>query len=695
MKRAGTAILFAALLMGACARERTIPVESYPGAPVVLISIDALRSDHLPAYGYRHVRTPNIDAFRRDSVLFLSAWSHCPMTLPSHVSMLTGLLPVQHGVRDDVGFRFDGTVHDSLPSILRGHGYATGAAVSSSVLRGEAGLGPLFDVYDDAIEPQPGATLADPQRPGSVTERRAEKWIAANAGKPFFYFFHIYEPNVPQDPPEPFHSRYRSHYDGEIATSDAIVGNLLAFLKTQGIYDRAIVILTSDHGEGLGEHGEQQHAILVYRETLQVPLLVKLPHSRFRGRETAATAQLADLMPTVLGLLGIPVPKESSQTSLLSLLEKHPPARQVYAESLYPRYHFGWSELRSLIDSRWQLIQSSKPELYDLQNDPAEKRDVAGGQRRVVASMKQTLANYGTAIPSIGSADPETASKLAALGYIGSARDRESGLLPNPRDEIASLEEFDRGLELQSKGRGEEAIAVFRSMVARAPSMQEAWGELTRAFVQSGRLDEAVVAGKEGLARANIFEPDLALTVAELDLDLGNLDDASKLANVAVAESPRRGRALLFHIALARKDLATANAFAQAAASAADPLPADILLTAEVSIARGDAAAALEAVDAAARRATDLEFGKVYGLEFLRAEALARAGRVGDAKQAYRREIELFPNDVRAYANLAVLEFVSGKRRASEAVLAAMMHANPTPAARDLAKKTRQAFIVP
>src|SRR4051812_11069454 len=196
--------------LASCRRAEQVRFEN---APVVLISIDTLRADHLPAYGYRSVETPHLDAFRRDAVLFRNAYSHCPMTLPSHVSMLTGLLPTEHGVRDNAGFHFDGAQYPSLPRLLHDRGYATGAAVSSFVLRGETGLGPLFDAYDDATNARPGAAFRDYQRAGDITETVAEKWIDAHGSVPFFYFFHVYEPHVPYDPPEPFRSRYANAYD--------------------------------------------------------------------------------------------------------------------------------------------------------------------------------------------------------------------------------------------------------------------------------------------------------------------------------------------------------------------------------------------------------------------------------------------------------------------------------------------------
>ena len=682
-------LTFLLLVAASCTREQR--EQRYRGAPVVLVSIDTLRSDHLPAYGYRGVETPNIDAFRNDAILFRHAFSPCPMTLPSHLSMLTGLLPPQHGVRDNVGFFFDGRKFESLPAILRSHGYAAGAAVSSVVLRGETGLAALFDDYDDAIETYPDAPFAEYQRPGGITEQHAEKWIGAHASSPFFYFFHIYEPHVPYDPPEPFRSRYANRYDGEIATADAIVGKLLHFLKTEGLYDRAIIVLCSDHGEGLGDHGEQQHSILVYREVLQIPLLVKLPNSRLAGKVADAPAQLSDIAPTILSLLDLPTPKGSSQVSLLSLIGEHAIDRTIYSESLYGRYHFGWSELRSLIGTRWHLIQSSGSELYDVRSDPGERNDVASLQRRVTNNLCRELEPYGVAIPSVSRVDADTAAKLASLGYIGTARNRV-GSLRNPRDEIGNLEDFRHGLDLVSSGRSNDAIEVFRGILRRSPDMTETWSELARALEQSGLDDRAAEAYKEALTRSSVFLPDIALSLAELDLRRADLKDAELLARAAIPSDRRRATAILVHVALARRDFISAEQIANEAAKAPDSQPVDRLLLSEVAIARGDPESALSIVDTASRQAAQLEMAKVYRLEFLRADALARLGRVHEAQQAYIREIQLFPNDSRAYANLAALQFASGNREASDQTLALMTRVVPTPASRRLAEKTRDAL---
>ncbi|MCU1348184.1 MAG: hypothetical protein JWO56_1214, partial [Acidobacteria bacterium] len=260
--------LFAAILfaLSACTREHATgggtATPSYPNAPVIVISIDTLRADHLPAYGYRGVETPNIDRLRNDAILFTHAYSHVPLTLPSHVALLTGELPPDNGVRNNIGFSFDPAKHSTIPTLLKEKGYATGAAVSAYVLRGNSGLAKAFDFYDDDIAVKTGEVVGRLQRPGAESEAIAEKWIDARAQRPFFFMLHLFEPHSPYEPAPEFRARYAgAPYDGEIATADAVVGKFLDYLKQRGIYDRATIVLLSDHGEGLNEHGEDEHGI--------------------------------------------------------------------------------------------------------------------------------------------------------------------------------------------------------------------------------------------------------------------------------------------------------------------------------------------------------------------------------------------------------------------------------------------------
>ena len=303
------------LAVAGCSRgDRPAAPPRFSGAPVVLISIDTLRSDRLPAYGYTKVRTPNLDRFAADAWLFEKAFAPTPMTLPSHTTMLTGMLPPEHGVRNNSGFVFRGDLHPSLPRLLKAGGYATGAAVSTYVLRHETGLGALFDHYEDSVPTTPGVATVRYQRSGETTLAFAKEWVDGHAAGPFFLFFHIFEPHLPYEPAPKFLAEYGATYEGEVATADAIVGELLEHLRSLGLYDKTLIVLASDHGEGLGEHGEQQHSLLLYREAIQVPLLVKLPGSSGGGTRVAAPVQLSDILPTVTATLGLPTPAGGSGT---------------------------------------------------------------------------------------------------------------------------------------------------------------------------------------------------------------------------------------------------------------------------------------------------------------------------------------------------------------------------------------------
>ncbi|HJQ38576.1 MAG TPA: sulfatase-like hydrolase/transferase [Thermoanaerobaculia bacterium] len=623
-------LLIAFLLASACTRRDARPAPpSLNGAPVILISIDTLRADHLPAYGYRNVATPAIDALASESLVFENAYAHCPMTLPSHVSMLTGLLPPEHGVRNNLGFRLHASQHPSVPQLLKANGYATGAAVSSYVLRGDTGLRDAFDFYDDSVSPPAGAAFAEYQRSGAVTTAIAQQWIAGQQAKPFFFFLHLYEPHVPYDSPT-------KSYDGEIAVADTILGNFFRFLKEKGIYDRALIVLTSDHGEGLGDHGEEQHSILLYREAIHVPLIVKLPERR-AGRITGVAASV-DIARTIADMANLPL-KTTSAVSLFQL----PAEREVYAETLYPYLQLGWSDLRSVISTRFHYIESPRPELYDLQRDPAERDNVIEKERRKAAALRTSLARYPqtAAVPVV---DSEAASRLSALGYIGNVRSRpDPRTLPNPRDSIGILGDLQKGFRLADEQRFQEAVVVLEDIVKRQPRMVEVWIRLGQVHAAMGNHERALEDYKRASQAAGVFSPEIVAMIGDAALEAGRWDEAERI-----------GR----------------------------ELPDDVLL-AETLASRGDYAGALQAVG---RVRTP-----VYGADAIRGEIYARTDHPREAIAAFEREIAVFPSNRLAYARLALLHFAMGDRKNGDRVLQRLVTANPTPVARDLAKRTRDA----
>jgi choline-sulfatase len=636
-----------ALLAFACGGDEEIrqPL-AFPRAPIVLISIDTLRSDHLPAYGYNGVETPHLDALADDGVVFEQAWSHCPMTLPSHVSMLTGLLPTEHGVRNNAGFTWDTKAHESLPQILARNGYETGAAVSSYVLRADTGMRSAFAFYDDVAAPAGDAAFVEYQRTGDVTANAAEQWLNGVRAKPFFLFLHLYEPHVPYAPPEPYRSRYANAYDGEIAAADAIVGRFIDSLKKRGLYDDAIVIVTSDHGEGLGDHGEQQHSILLYREAIQVPLIVKLPRGTRKGERIANPVGLFDIAPTLAQLTGVSMKASPKAANLFDA----PASRNLYAETIYPYLQLGWSDLRTIVNERWQLIEGPKPELYDHVADSLEKKNVLDENRRIASALINDARSYPPATKVQASIDAETASKLASLGYIGTVRDRpDPRTLPNPNEAVAILDTMQQAFALASEKRHAEAIASFEAILQRFPKMQEVRVRLAESQAAIGRTDDAIASYRAALASSDVVMPEILLALGELCVRAQKLDDAAEIAQAARTTNPAQASALEARVAIARGDLRRAIARSEEAERVAmRPLP---------------------------------------GMSMLRGEAYARMEKPREAIDAYRSEISAFPSNAEAYARLAVVLFLTGDRAGFESTLNALARIDPA-----MAQRTRAAF---
>lgn len=682
------ATLVAMLLAGCGKSERPAPVApaaAFSRAPVIVISIDTLRSDRLPAYGYTKVETPAIDAFRAESILFERAYSPSPMTLPSHLSMLSGMLPATHGVRNNIGYTFDESKHFYLPCHLRQAGYATGAAVSTYVLRSESGASACFDFFEDAIDPRGSAArFTSQQRPGEGTLAVSLPWIAAHASEPFFFLFHIYEPHAPYEPIEPFLSRYADAYDGEVATADAIVGRFLDGLRANGVLDRAIVILTSDHGEGLGDHGEEQHSVLLHRELIQVPLMIRLPGAARAGETITSPVQLTDLVPTVLDLLGRRVDDAFEGDALLS--GAIPPDRPIFAETLYPRIHLGWSDLASLIVGPHHLIDGPRPELYNLVADPGETNDLAAAERRTLASLRAAIAPFRVPMQPLEAIDPEAARQLSALGYVGSPASRE-GPLPDPKEKLRDLETIRGALLAARDGRTAEAERTLRELVAASPRMAEGWAKLAEVLTMAGDDAGAVDAWRQALSVSPIKPPDLVLDAGHAALRAGRHDEALSLANAAKVSVPTRAWDLEARVEIARGRFAEAERAARRALH--EPMqPPDQVLLATTIQRQGRFGEALAILDDAERTARSGGTWPVLGLDALRADTYARTEEIEKAKAAYQREIESFPANLDAWSRYAILVFLEDGLPEVERLLERMARANPGPAARIKAATT-------
>ncbi len=614
--RSRAAVVALAMLAAACSRPAASSAK--PGAPVVLISVDTLRADHLPAYGYGGVRTPALDALARDSIVFENAYCQAPLTLPSHATLLTGLLPSQHGVRDNVGFRLAGT-HPTLATALKARGYATGAAVSSFALRRDRGLAAGFDLYDDQF----GADSPD-ERPGAETVKRLESFADSNPGKPLFLFLHLYEPHTPYLAAEPFRTEYASRpYDGEVAASDAAVGGFLAHLKKSGLYNRAIIVFASDHGEGLGDHGEDEHGVFLYRETIRVPLFVKFPGSRGAGSRVRAPVGLIDVFPTIAETAGVPDDGGRPGLSLSRLAGPSAPAtRRIYSETLYPRLQLGWSDLAALTDDRFSYIEAPRPELYDLVADPAQKNDLAESRPPALRSMRAELLTLRDSVASPEKSAAEELEKLGSLGYIrvdpGSAGKRD---LPDPKDRVAELRDYKRLFDLFYAKRNDEAIALARRMLSANPQILSVSRILATSLERKGRPAEAAGVLEAALSRSDRTgsAEDVVQSAEELATLLSRSADPAR-AEKTLSDLVKRG-------------------------VAGEPVRREL---ARLLHRRGRPAEALAVLPGAGTSADSATLD-VYGA------VLADSGRLDEARRAFTRALEIEPGRADVLLHLGML----------------------------------------
>jgi tetratricopeptide (TPR) repeat protein len=669
--------------------------------PIVIISIDTLRADRLPAYGYAAGRTPAIDALAREGVLFERAYTHSPQTLPAHVSMLSGRLPQQHGVRDNVGFKVDRRVR-LLPNWLRERGYATGGVVSSAVLREETGFGAPFDFFDGRMPPaRGGASLDEAQRGGFESVAIAREWVRQRTSPAWFLFLHLYEPHAPYLPPEQYAGL--SAYDGEIAHVDAIVGEFLQDLRRNNIYGDTMILLLSDHGEGLGDHGEQEHGLFLYEESVRVPLIVKLPRGRSAGARVSQVVQHTDLVPTLLDLAGAAVPADLPGRSLRPLLEGRSQGwaeRSVYSEALFGRYHFGWSEIFALTDSRYRFIQAPRSELYDLQMDPRERNNLASAQPRAAAGMGGALARVigGADVQAPAPVTPEIRDRLASLGYIGpqsgAMTARPTDRLPDPKDKVHVLARYQTAMTHVAHGKLNDAVALLRDIVREEPGMANVWLTVGRLLLRQGRSTEAVDAFKRYIRqRPSSADGLLEASAALLSLErfAESVAHAELAAKVAKEHADRLASyEMLARIALATRDAAAARKYAATAASIDPAFPLSDYVEGRLAYNAGRFDQALASLVRAveASRSHTLP---IRGLHLYAGDAWAHLERFDEAEREFHEEIRLFPESTFAYLSLANLYQAFGRIEEAEQVLDAMLGAVPSADAQAAARKLRAA----
>ncbi len=470
------------------------PALEVPGPPnVLLVSIDTLRADRLGAYGYELAETPRIDALARSGTRFATAISPAPLTLPSHATLLTGLDPVSHGVRHNGVFRLPES-RMTLAERLHEAGYATGAVVSSSVLAARYGLSQGFDSYqDDVVMDEQRVARGGEQLDAARVSDKALAWLTG-AREPFFLFVHYYDPHASYRPPAPFDARFADRpYDGEIAYVDQQLGRVLDALEASGRSGRTWVVVTADHGESLGEHGETTHAYSIYDATQHVPLLVRGPGVP-AGRVVEGVVRLADVAPTLLAGAGLAAASEADGEDLAPLWRDgaEPSSRTAYAETLATEIDHGWSPLHALRTDSQLYIRAPRPELYDVRRDPAQLDDRGSGAesaQALAAALEARLAATGAAEALVP--DDETRRQLQALGYaLPADAPPRTGL--DPKDGLHALARYHEAEAANHAGRFVEGEAILTALVAEQPRSASFRSALAATYLAMGRPADAL-----------------------------------------------------------------------------------------------------------------------------------------------------------------------------------------------------------
>ncbi len=663
-------------------------------ANVVVITVDTLRRDHLAPYG-AGFDTPAASRLAREGAVFDHAVSQVPLTLPSHSSIFTGLYPPHHAVRDNGGFVLGKDV-TTLAERLEAQGYATAGFVSSYVLHSRWGIAQGHQTYDDQFDYAglESRSLTDVERPAGPVVDAALAWLRGprRSAKPFYLWVHLYDAHWPYEPPQEYRQTAPTPYAGEVMYADAQAARLLDALDAAGLRKNTIVVYLSDHGESLGEHGEPTHGIFLYGASLDVPLIIAPPRDATVGAPPVALAgvrvrglaRLVDVTPTVLDLLGLPLPAGLDGVSLLPLAaaERGSLAQAAdtkdaiagpvaYSETYYPRFHYNWSELTALQTARWRYVHAPRPELYDLETDPKQQHDLAGTRPEIAATLARQLEamhlDDAGAGPAPAPVDPDAQAKLQALGYVSGAEtgsSRRTGPRPDPKDGLPLLNELLQAQTDRDAGRLDEALRRLEALSRKDAENPAVFVALSSVYDKRKDSEGAIRAAKRAVAL------DPASTIAVLDLAFA-FQGAGKLAEAAtgfervLVLDPDNVKALLNlgEIYHQRGDKERAFDLYQRAVNAAPRF-------ARAQISLGSTALELNRL-AVARRA--LEAAAALGgsqpeLHFNLGVLAEQRGDRAAAAREYRAEVAAFPDSVEAWVNLGLLERQAG--RAGDALAA-------------------------
>jgi arylsulfatase A-like enzyme len=671
MKR--TFVVVAALLLAACGREGT--TTSSPAADggkpdIILVTIDTLRADSVGFAGNTKVKTPFLDRIAGEGIVFTNAHAHNVVTLPSHTNILTGLYPYQHGVRDNAGFKLDAK-HATVAAMLKGAGYTTGAFVGAFPLDARFGLNQGFDTYDDNYGKGAGALdFAMQERSATAVCDAAVRWWQSNEGRKRFLWIHVYDPHAPYRPPEPFASEYASDpYLGEIAYVDDALGKALTPMLSAN--PNTLLIVTADHGEARGEHGELTHGLFAYEATLKVPLLVREPGSKPAHRVESAYTRHIDIVPTILAHAGVQAPV----TLLGAALDGGAQTRDSYFESLSATLNRGWAPLTGVIHRDDKYIDLPVAELYDLPHDPGEKNNLRAEKRRETEEARKVLAALNASTSALRNVSAEEAAQLRSLGYVGgggsakksyTAADDPKNLvgLDNKMHQIIEayeLHQLDRSIKLarevvaerpdmaagrellafvlQQSENVPEAVENLKKAIGTAQETESLRVQLGLLLTEQGKIDEAVTV-LAPLAKGS--NPDALNAYGIALADQGKLDEAMQQFQRVLASDPGNAPAYqnLGIVALRRDDVTGAQAQLEHALQLNPRLPLALNTLGVVFARENDFPRAVDAWN----RAVDID-ARQYDALFNIGLVEGRAGHVNEAKAALARFVNTAPKE--------------------------------------------------
>jgi len=672
---------------------------------LVVVTLDTTRADRIGCYGAKDPPTPNLDALAARGVLFENAVSPMPLTLPAHCTLFTSRLPGAHTVRDNGGYKLPAEAV-TLAEVLKERGYRTGGFVAAYVLDHKWGIAQGFDRYFDDfdLKAQKSVSMGDIQRRGDEVVAKAFEWLDGVKNDRFFAWIHLYDPHAPYAPPEPYASRFAAHpYNGEIAWTDELVGRIVAGLDRMGVTKRTLVAVLADHGESLGEHGENGHGFFVYEPVTHIPLILAGPYASMGGRRVAEVVKTVDVAPTLLDLMGArgalasaqgrslvstilaaggtpgPGPGTASAASAAASAAAPPdaiadtpvpvpPGWQVgrdrdsgYSETYYARFHFGWSELRAVRTRRWHFIEAPTAELYDLGTDPGEAVNLAASRPDVVADLRKLLGDYERAsVPAHGATAPleedeETLRKLAALGYAGGRSshdtDRSFRDLPDPKDRIGIYNLMNRAREAIQGEHDDEAAGLLREVLRGDPEVIDAYFMLGNLQAKKQEWRDAAELYRKTLEKRP--DHDYAMIgLADTLVATGRVDDAILGYERFLQQDPGNAQ-ITYRLAQVLlddgRDGSAAEYFRKTLQAEPKTARAEVGLGV-VSFRAKDFAGARASIDRALAIDPKARYAR-YNLALL-AEA---AGDAHAAVLAYRAELADYPTEIKARFNLGRL----------------------------------------